>query len=139
MTTTEPLTYEPADYAREVCFIDPIDRADDHDDWPIHVLGSRKMFQLEVAIDGEVIPGVKDAKVEFGRGRATIVTLFIDPNLCDVAVPSAYDEHTEHPGMIDDHLVLTAYRGLGVPFGWAWDWKRELVACDFHVARVVFE
>jgi hypothetical protein len=126
-----------ADYAHQVTFVDHYWRNEDDDrdeNWPIHVLGTRIMHQLDVELDGDLIPGVKNAKVDFGGSRATIVTLWIDPALCDITAPARHTDGSYSHASINGHLVLPPQKP-------AWDWaaKRELVVCHFYAQRVVFE
>lgn len=141
MTPSKPLA--PGDYARTVTLIDPMNRSDDGTDWPIHVMGgSRKMHQLDVLIDGDLIPGVKDVGLDFGPGEATIVTLHINPDLCDLAAPFHPNDGSSAPaGGIHGHATLTP----AVSFGpkeecpWVYDIDTHTVACTMYAARVVFE
>lgn len=146
--TADPRTpnadgFVAADYARAVTFADRYWRSEDDDaetSWPVHVVGSRIMHQWDVELDGRLVPGVKDAAVSFGIEEATLVTLYVDPNLCDVAPPARFkDDGRATPGAIDGHLLLTPYRGGEEGPGWSWDWERELVVCEFYAQRVVFE
>lgn len=142
--TTEPdaekAGLKPGDYARSVTFCDPMNRSDDGTDWPVHVTGGdRKMFQLDVLIDGELIPGVKDFDIEYGPYRETLVTLHVNPDLCDVAPPfrTSIGKPRSPAGGIDGHALLTPYAEGDT--NWHYDPETNTVACVFFVARVVFE
>lgn len=137
MTTWQRI--ESADYVHSVTFRDPAGPLP-ADQVPVHIVGSRKMHQLDVELDGQLIPGVKDAEVVLGPLTATHVILYVDPNLCDIAPPFRPSDGSAIPaGGLDGHLLLTPMGERDALSPWTYDEETGLVACPLYAARVCFE